>query len=128
MANLSEALADRPAGGKFVIVYAENEAQAIKNAEKQYPGWVSPFNEATDVEAEEKEKEQWRIEFAKREAEEKAKKEKREKAKAEALGLTVEEYKAKVRRDRKIREAERLVERLEAELAKAKEKLEKVRC
>ena len=53
-------------------------------------------------------------------------KEEREKAKAKELGLTLEEYKAKVKKDKKAREIKKEIERLEKELARAKEKLAKL--
>lgn len=54
----------------------------------------------------------------------KARKEEREKAKAEELGLTVEEYRAKVKYEKKVHRAEAEVERLKAELIKAERYLE----
>ena len=57
----------------------------------------------------------------------KARKEQREKVQAKALGLTVEEYRANVKHEKKIRAAERKVERLMAELAKAEKYLENLK-
>ena len=57
----------------------------------------------------------------------KARKEEREKAKAEELGLTVEEYRAKVKHEKKVRAAEAEVERIKAELAKAEKYLENLK-
>ena len=57
----------------------------------------------------------------------KARKEEREKVKAEELGLTVEEYRAKVKHEKKVRMAEAEVERLKAELAKAERYVENLK-
>ena len=57
----------------------------------------------------------------------KARKAEREKAKAEALGLTVEEYKAKVKHDKKVRDAEARIAELKAELAKEEKYLEELK-
>ena len=57
----------------------------------------------------------------------KARKEEREKAKAEELGLTVEEYRAKVKHEKKVHMAEVEIERLKAELAKAERYLENLK-
>lgn len=57
----------------------------------------------------------------------KARKAEREKAKAEALGLTVEEYRAKVKHDKKVRDTEARIAALKAELAKEEKYLEKLK-
>ena len=57
----------------------------------------------------------------------KARKEEREKAKAGELGLTVEEYKAKVKHEKRVHRAEAEVERLKVELAKAERYLENLK-
>jgi thiamine pyrophosphate-dependent acetolactate synthase large subunit-like protein len=57
----------------------------------------------------------------------KARKAEREKAKAEALGLTVEEYKAKVKHDKKVRDTEARIAALKAELAKEEKYLEELK-
>ena len=57
----------------------------------------------------------------------KARKAEREKAKAEALGLTMEEYKAKVKHDKKVRDAEARIAELKAELAKDEKYLEELK-
>ena len=57
----------------------------------------------------------------------KARKAEREKAKAEALGLTMEEYKAKVKHDKKVRDAEARIAELKAELAKEEKYLEELK-
>lgn len=57
----------------------------------------------------------------------KARKEEREKAKAEALGLTVEGYRAKVKHDKKVRDTEARIAALKAELAREEKYLEKLK-
>lgn len=64
---------------------------------------------------------------AEKKAQAKARKAEREKAKAEALGLTVEEYKAKVKHDKKVRDTEARIAALKAELAKEEKYLEKLK-
>ena len=56
----------------------------------------------------------------------KARKAEREKEKAEALGLTIEEYKAKVKHDKKVRDTEKRIAALKVELAKEEEYLKKL--
>jgi hypothetical protein len=68
----------------------------------------------------------WKAEEEKK-ARAKARKAEREKAKAEALGLTVEEYKAKVKHDKKVRDTEARIAALKAELAKEEKYLEKLK-
>lgn len=68
----------------------------------------------------------WKAE-EERKAKAKARKEEREKAKAEALGLTVEEYKAKVKHDKKVRDTEARIATLKAELAKEEKYLEELK-
>ena len=68
----------------------------------------------------------WKAEEEKK-AKAKARKEERERAKAEELGLTVEEYRAKIKHEKKVRLAEAEVERLKAELAKAEKYLENLK-
>lgn len=57
----------------------------------------------------------------------KARREEREKVKAEELGLTVEEYRAKVKHEKRVHMAEVEIERLKAELAKAERYLENLK-
>lgn len=68
----------------------------------------------------------WKAEEEKK-ARAKARKAEREKAKAEALGLTVEEYKAKVKHDKKVRDTEARIAALKAELAKEEKYLEELK-
>lgn len=115
----------------YVNVEAETAELALDFAKRNYGEYI--INEAyiptvEELEAEAKKKQE-RQEAAHREAEEKkakakARKEEREKAKAEELGLTLEEYKAKVKHDKKIQLAEKEIKRLKIELAKAEKYLE----
>ena len=57
----------------------------------------------------------------------KARRIEREKTKADELGLTVEEYRAKMKYEKKVRAAEAEVERLKAELTKAEKYLKNLK-
>lgn len=122
------------AGGYFyqireVDIEADTAEEAIAIAENNYfdmvinKGAVKTVEELLAMEAE-------RQAFLKAEEERKARnkanREAREKAKAEALGLTVKEYRAKVRHDRKVRELEEKIAYLTKELEEAKGKLNKL--
>ena len=114
---------------RSIDIEANTAEEALEIAKKNNPYMV--FNESyvrTVAELEELE--------AKRNAEykaqlkakaEKADKAKARKAKAEALGLTVEEYKAKVKHDKKVRDAEARIAELKAELAKEEKYLEELK-
>lgn len=125
-------------GGYFyqvrkVDIEANTAEEAITIAENNYfdmvinKGFVRTVKE---LEAEAAEREAEREAFFKAEEERKARnkanREAREKAKAEALGLTVEEYKAKVKHDRKVRKLEEKIAYLAKELEEAKRELNKL--
>ena len=119
---------------QYFEIEAETAEEALAIAKNNNPNLVANeiyIRTVEELEAERKEREaRWE---ATRKAEEekkakaKARKEEREKAKAEELGLTVEEYRAKVKHDKKVRLAEAEVERLKAELAKAEKYLENLK-
>ena len=133
---------DYMAGGynysvRKIDIEADTAEEALEIAKKNNPYMV--FNESyvrTVAELEELEelKAKRNAEYkaqlkAKAEKADKAKarKAEREKAKAEALGLTVEEYKAKVKHDKKVRDAEARIAELKAELAKEEKYLEELK-
>ena len=114
-----------------VDIEANSAEEALKIVKKNYPDMV--INEdyvRTVAELEELEaKEKVRLEAFHKEkkARAKARKTEREKANAEALGLTVEEYKAKVKHDKKVRDTEKRIAALKEELAKEEKYLEKLK-
>ena len=113
-----------------IDVEASTTKEAITIAEANYPDMIINkdfVKTAEELEAEEARKETEWEKFLKaeveRKAKAKAKREAKEKQKAKALGLTVEKYKAKVRHDKKVREAEAKVASLEKALEEAKNEL-----
>lgn len=117
-----------------IDIEADTAEEALEIAKKNNPYMV--FNESyvrTVAELEElkaKRNAEYKAQLkAKAEKADKAKarKAEREKAKAEALGLTVEEYKAKVKHDKKVRDAEARIAELKAELAKEEKYLEELK-
>ena len=128
-------------GGNYSVSKIDIEAgsteEAVEIAKKNNPCMV--INEGyVKTLAELEELEEWK---AKRNAEYKAylkakvekmdkaktREAEREKEKAEALGLTVEEYKAKVKHDKKVRDAEARIAELKAELAREEKYLEELK-
>jgi colicin import membrane protein len=119
---------------QYFDIEAETAEEALAIAKANNPNLVANegyIRTVEELEAERKEREA-RWEAARKAEEEKkakakARKEERERAKAEELGLTVEEYRAKVKHEKKVRLAEAEVERLKAELAKAEKYLENLK-
>ena len=112
-----------------VDVEANTVEEAVALVKAMYPCMVVNEYPKTfeEVWAEENRRQADREE-ADRKAKEKAKRAKeKEETKAKEMGMTVEEYKAHKRHARKIREAEREVEKLAAMLAEAQARLNKVR-
>lgn len=117
-----------------VDIEANTADEAVEIAKRNNPDMVINSNYVQTV-AELEEAEAKRVAERKarqkaeeeRRAKEKARKADREKAKAEALGLTVEEYKAKAKRDKKVRDTEARITALKAELAKEEKYLEKLK-
>ena len=108
-----------------IDIEAGSAEEALEIAKKNNPYMV--FNESyvrTVAELEELEELKAKAEKADKA---KARKAEREKAKAEALGLTVEEYKEKVKHDKKVRDAEARIAELKAELAKEEKYLEELK-
>lgn len=122
-------------GGNYSVSKVDIEAgsaeEAVEIAKKNNPHMV--INESyvrTVAELEAKRNAEYKAQLkAKAEKADKAeaRKAEREKAKAEALGLTVEEYKAKVKHDKKVRDAETRIAELKAELAKEEKYLEELK-
>lgn len=115
-------------------IEAENAEEALAIAKSNHPGLIANegyIRTVEELEAARKTSEaEWEARCKAEEekkAKAKARKEEREKAKAEELGLTVEEYRAKVKHEKKVRMAEAEVERLKAELAKAEKYLENLK-
>ena len=116
-----------------VIIAAEDKETALKIAKTNYLNYIINEDYIKTVEEIEEERRAHREKWDKiykeeeeRKALARAKKEEREKAKAKELGLTVEEYKVKIKKDKKIRELKKEIEQLEKELARKKEKLAKL--
>jgi hypothetical protein len=116
-----------------IDVEANTTEEAIEIAKKNNPEmiinttYVKTVAEIEEMEA--KRVADWEA-YLKAEEEKKAKaktrKLEREKAKAEELGLTIEEYKAKVKHDKKVRDTEKQIAELKMELAKKEEYLKKL--
>ena len=112
-----------------VDVEANTAEEAIEIVKKNNPemvintNYVKTVTELEEMEAERVAK--WEAEEEKK-AKAKARKLEREKAKAEELGLTIEEYKAKVKHDKKVRDVEKRITTLKMELAKEEEYLKKL--
>lgn len=112
-----------------VDIEADTPNEAIKIAEANAPEmFINTEYVKTVAELEEKEA---KIK-AHRKAEEekklkaKARKEAREIEKASELGLTITEYKAKLKHDKKVREVEKRITALKEELAEAEKYLQKL--
>ena len=119
---------------QYFEIEAETAEEALAIAKANNPNLVANEGYVRTVEELEaaKRERQARWEAARKAEEEKkakakARKEEREKAKAEELGLTVEEYRAKVKHEKKVRAAEAEVERIKAELTKAEKYLENLK-
>ena len=118
-----------------VDIEAENKEEAYEIALKMYPETDFVVNKTVHTVAYinqliEERRAKWQADKEKEEATKakaKATKEANEKRKAEELGLTLEEYQLKVKKDRKIQRAENEVRKLEKALAEAKAYLEKVK-
>ena len=117
-----------------IDIEADTAEEALEIAKKNNPYMV--FNESyvrTVAELEEleelkaKRNAEYKAQLKAKADKAKARKAEREKAKAEALGLTVEEYKAKVKHDKKVRDAEARIAELKAELAKEEKYLEELK-
>ena len=119
---------------QYFEIEAETAEEALAIAKNNNPelvaneGYVRTLEELET--ARKKREADWEA-FCKAEEEKKARakarKEEREKAKAEELGLTIEEYRAKVKHEKKVKKAEAEIERLKAELEKAEKYLENLR-
>jgi predicted RNase H-like nuclease (RuvC/YqgF family) len=116
-----------------VDIEADTPNKAIEIAKANAPGMI--INEEyikTVVELEEKEAKRRAEIEAYRKAEEekklkaKARKEAREAEKAAELGLTITEYKVKLKHDKKVREVEKRITALKEELAEAEKYLQKL--
>ena len=116
-----------------IEVEAESAEQAVATAKAEHPNMVINEKNVQTVEEMKAEIEARKIyweNFYKAEEERKAnnraKRLAKEQEKANALGLTVEEYKAKVKREKAIKEAEKAVAEAEQALARAKATLAKL--
>jgi hypothetical protein len=116
-----------------VDIEANTAEEAIEIAKKNNPEMIINTNYVKTVaeleEMEAKRKAEWEAHLkAEEEKKEKAKARKieREKAKAEELGLTIEEYRVKVKHDKKVRDTEKRIATLKMELAKEEEYLKKL--
>ena len=116
-----------------VDVEANTAEEAIEIAKKNNPDMVINVNYVKTVaeleEMETKRVAEWEARLKTEEekkARAKARKVEREKAKAEELGLTIEEYKAKVKHDKKVRDTEKRIATLKMELAKEEKYLKKL--
>lgn len=110
---------------KMMAETAEEVAERVKLL---YPNYmVGEIVSTEDIKKEWEEKRESFKRFMEQEEERKAKararKEEREKEKAKELGLTLEEYRAKVKLEKKIKKQTEEVERLREELAKAEQYL-----
>ena len=125
-------------GYNYTVQYFEIEAETVEEALiiawSNNPNLIANENHVHTVEELEAVRKASEAEWEARckaeeekKAKAKARKEEREKAKAEELGLTVEEYRAKIKHEKKIHMAEVEVERLKAELTKAEKYLENLK-
>ena len=108
-----------------IDIEANTAEEAIEIAKKNNPemvintDYVKTVAELEEMEAKRKAEFEARLKAEEeKKAKAKARKLEREKAKAEELGLTIEEYKAKVKHDKKVRDAEKRIAELKMELAK----------
>ena len=117
-----------------VDIEANTKEEAVEIAKNNYCDMVINENyvkTVEEIEAEAKAEEEKRTAREKAEAEKKAKakarKEERERTNAEAMGLTIEEYRIKVKNDKKIKAVEKRIAELKAEIAKEERKLKNLR-
>ena len=116
-----------------IDIEANTVEEAIEIVKKNNPemvintNYVKTVTELEEMEAERVAKWEARLKAEEeKKAKAKARKLEREKAKAEELGLTIEEYKAKVKHDKKVRDVEKRIATLKMELAKEEEYLKKL--
>ena len=116
-----------------IDIEANTAEDAIETAKKNNPemvintDYVKTVAELEEMEAKRKAEFEARLKAEEeKKAKAKARKLEREKAKAEELGLTIEEYKAKVKHDKKVRDVEKQIATLKMELAKEEEYLKKL--
>jgi hypothetical protein len=110
---------------KTVDIKATSSVNALKIAMNEYPTMrinKDYIKTVEEIQNEEKEREMALKAIEEKSAKAKATRIANEKAKAEKLGLTVEEYKEKIKLDRKIKNAKNRIE----ELKKALEREEKI--
>jgi predicted RNase H-like nuclease (RuvC/YqgF family) len=117
-----------------VDIEANGAEEALEIVKKNNPNmvihedYVRTVAELEEMEAKRMAKlEAFRKAEEEKKARAKARKAEREKANAEALGLTIEEYKAKVKHDKKVRDTEKRIAALKEELAKEEKYLEKLK-
>lgn len=116
-----------------VEIEAETAAEAIIEARNKYRDMIINDYYAKPVEVVKaefdrkvKEFEAFKKEQEEKKAAEKAKREAKEKAKAEAAGMSVEEYKAELKKAKKVKKLEDEIKELEALLANKKAALEEL--
>lgn len=117
-----------------VDIEANTAEEAIEIVKKNNPemvintNYVKTVAELEEMETKRKAEFEARLKTEKeKKAKAKARKIEREQAKAEELGLTIEEYKAKVKHDKKVRDTEKRIAILKIELAKEEEYLKKLK-
>lgn len=112
---------------RLMTVKAENAEEAYAKAKAEHPELiVREYANMKSIEELRAEREARIKAEAEKKAQAKARRESKELAEAEALGLTVEELKAKKRKERAIKKAEEEIAELEKALAIAKARLEKL--
>ena len=112
---------------KYFDIEAETGENALAIAKANNPELVANEGYIRTVEELETARKKWEAICKAKEEKRiatKVRKEEREKAKAEELGLTVEEYRIKIKHEKKVRTAKAEIERLKAELEKAEKYLE----
>ena len=116
-----------------IDIEANTAEEAVEIAKKNNPemvintDYVKTVAELEEMEAKRKAEFEARLKAEEeKKAKAKARKLEREKEKAEALGLTIEEYKAKVKHDKKVRDTKKRIAALKVELAKEEEYLKKL--
>lgn len=114
---------------KTIEIEANSKEEAIANAKVMFAGYVINDKKVYDVEELEATKKAFEERIKTDEAKAKANKEKKlakEIEKAEKAGMTLEEYRAKVRKENAIKRAEKRIAELEAELAEARKHLDNI--